>query len=103
MTTRSTIAATIIATVSCLAFFGNVGAAQIWTDGNGDGLPDVGPITVAPSTSVTVGLWIDAESLNWTNYLAYVEWTPGCIQYESATYVITGGNNFPIDDSSHPN
>ncbi|MFN0149832.1 MAG: hypothetical protein ACKVU1_03855 [bacterium] len=78
-------------------------AGQIWTDGNGDGLPDTSPLTLPPNTDVTIGLWVDAQSFTWTNYLAYIEWTPGSVQFLSATYVVTGGSNFPIDDFSHPN
>ncbi|MFN0151780.1 MAG: hypothetical protein ACKVU1_13865, partial [bacterium] len=46
-------------------------AGQVWTDGNADGLPDGGPISVAPNTNVTVGVWVDAQSFSWTNYLVY--------------------------------
>jgi len=90
------VAATLIASS------GVANAGQIWTDGNGDGLPDGGPLMVAPNTTVTVGVWIDAQSFTWTNYLAYVDWTPGCLTYQSAAYVISGGNNFPIDDTTIP-
>ena len=86
------LSATIIATLLILC--SNALAGQIWTDGNGDGLPDSGPIPATPGTNVTVGIWIDAQSFTWTAYLAYVEWT-GCMSYVSAQYVITGGNNFP--------
>ncbi len=81
----------------------NAHAGQIWTDGNGDGLPDLTPFPVAANTVVSFGVWIDAQSFTWTNYLAYVEFTSGCLTYLGATYVITGGSNFPIDDFSHPN
>ena len=77
-------------------------AGQIWTDGNGDGLPDSGPIVASPNSDVTFGVWIDAQSFNWTNFLAYVEWSSGCMSYVSASYVISGGSNFPVDDFSHP-
>jgi hypothetical protein len=85
-----------------LALCSGANAGQIWTDGNGDGLPDVDPIVAAPSTNVTVGLWMDAQSFTWTNFLAFVEWQANCISYVSATYVISGGSNFPIDNFSHP-
>ena len=89
-------------TVALLALSGSAYAGQIWTDGNGDGLPDSGPLPATPSTNVTIGVWIDAQSFNWTNYLTYVEWTANCFSYISASYVITGGSNFPIDNFSHP-
>lgn len=77
-------------------------AATIWTDANGDGLPDSSTFTVPPSTNVTVGVWIDSEGFAWTSYAVYVEWTPGIFSYVSAQYVVTGGGNFPIDNFSHP-
>jgi hypothetical protein len=85
-----------------LASCAPAGAGQIWTDGNGDGLPDGSPPAAPPSTNVTIGVWIDAQSFSWTNFLAYIEWTGQCISYVSASYVISGGSNFPIDNFSHP-
>jgi len=78
-------------------------AGQVWTDGNGDGLPDGGPFVVAPNTSVTVGVWVDAQSFSWTNFLVYVEYNRNCATFQNATYVISGGSNFPIDNFSNPN
>jgi hypothetical protein len=90
-------------TVALVALCSSAYAGQIWTDGNGDGLPDGGPaIVAAPSSNVTVGVWIDAQSFTWTNFLAYIEWSGQCISYVSASYVISGGSNFPIDNFSHP-
>jgi hypothetical protein len=103
MSPRLVVFVTAIVIASTFVFCGPALTAQVWTDGDADGLPDAGPYSVAPNTEVTVGLWIDAEAFSWTNYLAYVEWAPGCIQYVGATYVITGGSNFPIDSFSHPN
>jgi hypothetical protein len=92
-------AATFMVLASCAL----AGAGQIWTDGNGDGLPDGGTsIVIPPSSNVTVGVWIDAQSFSWTNFLAYVEWSGNCFSYVSASYVISGGSNFPIDNFSHP-
>ena len=102
MPTRRRIFLAILLVFLSIAHNEPTGAAQIWTDGDGDGLPDIGPISVKPNASITVGVWIDAESFGWTNYLAYVGWTPSCIEYDGATYVISGGSNFPIDDFSHP-
>lgn len=94
----------LLAALAASAFaIGSASAGQIWTDGDGDGLPDADNIIVAPNTDVTLGLWMDAQSFAWTNFLAYVEWTPGCLQYLGASYVIAGGSTFPIDDFSHPN
>lgn len=89
-------------TLAALALVGVAHAGQIWTDGNGDGLPDGGFLIAPPSTNVTVGVWIDAQSFTWTNFLAYVEWSGDCISYVSAQYVIGGMLAFPIDNFSHP-
>jgi hypothetical protein len=93
---------TVSLTIAMMAFCSAASAGQIWTDGNGDGLPDTEPIAATPSTNVTFGVWLDAQAFTFTNYLAYIEWTGQCISYVSATYVITGGSNFPIDNFSHP-
>jgi hypothetical protein len=78
-------------------------AATIWTDSDGDGLPDTSkPFVIPPSTNFTVGVWIDSEGFAWTGFAAYVEWPPGIFSYVSAQYVVTGGSNFPIDNFSHP-
>lgn len=77
-------------------------AGQIWTDGNGDGLPDASPLTTAPGLTITVGIWVDSQSFAWTNFLAYVAWAPECVTYLSGQYVVTGLTQFPIDDFSHP-
>ena len=91
-------------TVATLMLCGVAHAGQIWTDGNGDGLPDGGPpIAADPSTNLTVGVWFDAQAFAFTNFLAYIEWGGPCFSYVSATYVITGGSNFPIDNFSAPN
>ena len=99
-----TMLAMMTVALSVMAFCASADAGQIWTDGNGDGLPDAGspPNPQVPSTNVTVGIWIDAQSFSWTNFLAYVEWSGDCISYVSASYVISGGSNFQIDDFSHP-
>lgn len=93
---------TVAIAAALLAWCCSANAGQIWTDGDGDGFPDGGPINVAPNTNVTVGLWLDSQGFTWTNYLAYVEWNCNCISYLSASYVVTGGSNFPLDDFSHP-
>jgi len=78
-------------------------AGSVWTDANGDGLPDA-PGTLVASTGdvVSVDVWIDSQSFAWTNFLVYAEWTPGRFQFLSGQYRITGGQNFPVDDFTHP-
>ena len=98
---RRFLSVTLVATLTALG--GGAYAGQIWTDGNGDGLPDGSAIMVAPSTNVTVGVWFDAQAFAFTNFLAYIEWQGQCVSYVSASYVITGGSNFPIDNFSAPN
>ena len=75
---------TVAVMAALVAFCSSANAGQIWTDGNGDGLPDGAAFPATPSTNVTVGVWIDAQSFTWTNYLAYVEWNNGCFTYSSA-------------------
>lgn len=99
---KSTIRA-ILAALAIVVVSERAGAASIWTDANGDGLPDAEtPLVIPPSTNVTIGVWIDSEGFAWTGYAAYVEWTPGILSYVSAAYVVTGGSNAPIDNFSHP-
>jgi hypothetical protein len=94
---------TVALTAAAVALCSSAFAGQIWTDGNGDGLPDGGPpISAPPSSNVTVGVWFDAQAFTFTNFLAYIEWQGQCVSYVSATYVISGGSNFPIDNFSHP-
>jgi hypothetical protein len=47
-------------------------------------------------------VWFDAQAFTFTNFLAYIEWEGQCVSYVSASYVISGGSNFPIDNFSHP-
>ena len=95
---------TVAMVAAVVALCSSANAGQIWTDGNGDGLPDGGPaIAASPSTNVTVGVWFDAQAFAFTNFLAYIEWQGQCVSYVSASYVITGGSNFPIDNFSAPN
>jgi hypothetical protein len=79
-------------------------AGQIWTDVNADGLPDPStPYAVGPGSTLTFGLWFDAQSFVATNYLLYVEWTPGSASFERGTYLVYDCGQTPIDDFSHPN
>lgn len=78
-------------------------AGQIWTDFDDDGLPDPSvPFPAPAGSSVTFDVWVDSQSFVWTAYLAYVEWTPGALTFQSAEYVVSGGWNFPLDRFSHP-
>lgn len=78
-------------------------AGQVYTDGNGDGLPDVGPIVgVTASTNVTVSVYLDSQSFTWTNYLYFVE-RQGA-SFVSHTYTLAPTtSHFLIDNASNPN
>jgi len=91
-----------LAALALLTAAAGASAGQIWTDGDGDGLPDAGLVSTAPDSSLTVGIWVDSQSFAWTNFLAYVEWAPGCATFVSGEYVVAGVAPFPVDDFSHP-
>jgi len=77
-------------------------AARIWTDANGDGLPDADSVFAgAPNDVVGVDLWIDSEGFTFANYQAWIE-RPAGSSFVSAEYFISGGSNFPIDGFSNP-
>ena len=77
-------------------------AGQIWTDGNGDGQPDVGPKFIAPaSTNVTVDVWVDTQSFAFTYFSAFIQRNP-CLTLVNGSYVITGGTTFPLNTFEHP-
>ncbi len=48
-------------------------AGQIWTDGDGDGLPDQAKLFVFPSTNLTVDVWIDTQSYAFTYFQTWIE------------------------------
>jgi hypothetical protein len=79
-----------------------VTAAQIWTDGNGDGLPDTSPIAVSSGANVAVDIWIDAEGFSWTNFQTVVQYQDPCLQSPQAQYTIAGGVNFPPETPVTP-
>jgi hypothetical protein len=76
-------------------------AGQIWTDGNGDGLPDTNKLQALPSDNVTVSIWFDTQSFEMTYYQTYIQRDP-CVQFVGATYEAGGGTTFPIDNFQHP-
>ncbi len=77
-------------------------ADQIWTDGNGDGLPDPPTLPAPPiGDTVTLDIWFDSGSFQFTNYIVFVQRDP-CLSFVSAEYVIAGGFNFPVDTFSNP-
>ena len=75
--------------------------ATVWTDRNGDGLPDSGVSSIAVGTEFTVDVWIDSETFTWTNYLVYIEHASGAFKRRDANYWVQGAN-FPVDRFSHP-
>jgi hypothetical protein len=78
----------------------SVFAGQVYTDGNGDGLPDGAPFTAAASAQVTVDIYMDSQSFAWTNYQAWIERLN--VSYASHTYAAGNGTPFPIDNFSNP-
>ena len=81
------------------AAFGALG----YTDGNADGLPDVGNISAALNAEVTFRVYVDTESFSFTNFQAWIE-RGTAFSFVGATYVISGGGgaNFPIDNFTNP-
>lgn len=77
-------------------------AGQIWTDGNGDGAPDVGPLPGVPSQVVTVDVWLDTQSFTFTSFQAWTQYDPQCAQYQSGQVTLAGGVPDIIDTFSNP-
>ncbi len=74
---------------------------QVWTDANGDGLPDDQAIFLLPSYLTTVDVWIDTQSFVFTSFRATVE-RSDLVETVAAGYWISGGSNAPIDMASRP-
>jgi hypothetical protein len=73
---------------------------RIWTDMDGDGLPECGPASPflhAPGDTIAFDVWIDTESFVWYSFSIYVEWEPVALDFVAAEYVIAGGQNSPPD------
>ncbi len=87
---------TFLTVLSRLAY-----GADVWTDGNGDGLPDTSVPTRYLEETVTVDVWIDSQSFSWTAFQVWVE-HPSGLAYDSAGYTVTGAANYPIDNFSNP-
>ncbi len=98
---RTLLTLLIAAVVASLA--AGASAGQIWTDGNGDGLPDaVSFYGDLPSTNVSVDVWIDTQSYAFTYFQGWIERQPGCMTFVGGSYDISGGTNVPIDTFTHP-
>jgi hypothetical protein len=77
-------------------------AAEIWTDANGDGLPDSACVSTVPTgNNISVDVWLDAGTFAFTNFVVFIQHQP-CYSFASGQYVITGGSAFPIDSFTHP-
>jgi hypothetical protein len=75
-------------------------AATVWLDSDGDGLPQQGGLlAVSNGANLTLDVWMNSGSFQWTNYLLYVQWD-GCMNVSNPEYVIGGGTAFEIDDFS---
>lgn len=69
---------------------------RVWIDTDGDGLPECGPASPflhAPGDTISLDVWIDTESFVFSSFQIYVEWEPTGLDYVSAEYVISGGQN----------
>jgi hypothetical protein len=77
-------------------------AGQVWTDANGDGLPDNRSYFSVPSDLLSVDIWLDTQSFTFTSFRVTVE-RSGPVSTAAASYWISGGSNSPIDSTSRPN
>lgn len=88
--------------VALVALPSRARTATIWFDSDGDGLPQQGNLlAVSNGADLTLDVWINSGSFQWTNYLLYLEWD-GCLSLSDPEYVMAGGTNFPIDDFTKP-
>jgi hypothetical protein len=92
----------LIALLVCFTGKTATAASSIWLDADGDGLPESDTLSVVVGQTQTVAIWIDSDAFNWTNFLAYVDYSPDIV-VDSVSYTVTGGGAFPIDYTSQPN
>src|SRR5262245_44959823 len=61
--------------VALVTFAPSARAATVWFDTDGDGLPQQGGLlAVSSGADLTLDVWINSGSFQWTNYLLYLEW-----------------------------
>ncbi len=76
-------------------------AGQVWTDANGDGLPDERSIFSVPSVIGSADIWVDTQSFTFTAFRITIE-RSDYVSTVAAAYWISGGSNAPIDSTSRP-
>ncbi len=82
---------------------GSAHAATVWTDADGDGLPDTGTFPTSTGSTVTVDVWIDSESFTWTNFIVFVNRGSNIDAAGGGYYISsTDGVNFPVDTFTNP-
>jgi hypothetical protein len=59
---------------------------EIWTDANGDGLPDGGAMALAVGDTARLDLWFDSDALNWDGYYLYLGWPRGAFLWTDAGF-----------------
>ncbi len=77
-------------------------AGQVWTDGDGDGLPDTSPLGSVPiGADVTVDVWIDSQSFVWTDFVVFIE-RGDCLGFVNYGRRGCADCTFPPDNVSNP-
>src|SRR5262245_13179111 len=70
-------------------------AGQMWTDADGDGLPDSSPLIRPPCAALTIDLWVDSQSFQFTNFWAWAGWPAGHLKYIDGSGVILAAGCTP--------
>lgn len=78
-------------------------AGQIWTDANGDGLPESGENVLPRCSIATIDVWIDSEAFPFTRFVIWAEWATGLNYVEGSGVVLTSAcGPDSIDRSTSP-
>lgn len=90
----------LLALLFLAAAFDAAAAGTVWTDYDGDGLPDCGPANAfdaSVGTVVGVDVWVDSQSSTWTGFMLFVAWDSAYLTFSDATYYDFGdGTNAPV-------